>query len=70
MVITLEIENFAVKNVLIDQGSSVDILYWTTYQKLQLPAKAMIPYDEPIYNYIDLSMQQPIILIPGNAYYT
>jgi len=49
MVITVEIENYAVKKVLIDQGSSVDILYWATYQKLQLPDTAMVPYDEPIY---------------------
>jgi len=51
MVIILEIKNFAVKKVLIDQGSLVDILYWATYQKLQLPTKAMIPYDEPIYGF-------------------
>jgi len=51
MVITVEIENYAVKKVLVDQGSSVDILYWTTYQKLQLPDNAMIPYDEPIYGF-------------------
>ena len=47
MVITVEIENCAVKKVLVDQGSSVDILYWATYQKLQLPNTAMVPYDEP-----------------------
>jgi len=34
MVITVELENYAVKKVLIDQGSLVDILYWNTYQKL------------------------------------
>ena len=51
MVIIVEIENYAVKKVLIDQGSSVDILYWATYQKLQLPDTAMIPYDEPIYGF-------------------
>jgi len=51
MVITVEIENYAVKKVLVNQGSSVDILYWATYQKLQLPDTAMVPYDEPIYGF-------------------
>ena len=51
MVITVEIENYAVKKVLVDQGSSVDILYWATYQKLQLSDTAMVPYDEPIYGF-------------------
>jgi len=51
MVITVELENYAVKKVLIDQGSVVDILYWATHQKLQLPTIAMVPYDEPIYRF-------------------
>jgi len=51
MVITVEIGNYAVKKVLVDQGNSVDILYWATYQKLQLPNTAMVPYDEPIYGF-------------------
>jgi len=51
MVITVEIENYAVKKVLVDQGSSVDILYWATYQKLQLLDTVMVPYDEPIYGF-------------------
>jgi len=51
MVITIEIENYVVKKVLVDQGSSVDILYWATYQKLQLPNTAMVPYDELIYGF-------------------
>ena len=34
MIINVEIKNYAVKKVLIDQGSSVDIFYWATYQKL------------------------------------
>jgi len=53
MVIIVEIENYAVKKVLVDQGSSVDILYWATYQKLQLLDTAMVPYDEPIYGSSD-----------------
>jgi len=51
MVITVEIENYAVKKVLVDQGSFVDILYWATYEKLQLSDTAMVPYDEPIYGF-------------------
>ena len=51
MVITVELENYAVKKVLIDQGSSIDILYWEIYQKLQLPTTTMAPYDEPIYGF-------------------
>jgi len=51
MVITVEIENYAVKKVFVNQGSSVDILYWATYQKLQLSDTAMVPYDEPIYGF-------------------
>jgi len=51
MDITVELENYAVKKVFIDQGSSIDILYWTTYQKLQLPPTSMVPYGEPIYGF-------------------
>jgi len=51
MVITIKLKNYAVKKVLIDQVSSIDILYWTKYQKLQLPSNVMIPYDEPIYGF-------------------
>ena len=51
MVITVELENYAVKKVLINQGNSVDILYWATYQKLQLPTTVMVPYDELIYGF-------------------
>jgi len=51
MVITVDIESYAIKKVLIDQGNSIDILYWATYQKLQLPNIAMVPYDEPIYGF-------------------
>jgi len=39
MVITVEIENFAVMKTLVDQGSSVDILYWRTFKKLKILGK-------------------------------
>jgi len=51
MVITIEVENFAVKKVLIDQGSSVDILYWKTFNKLQIPLADLTPHNQPIYGF-------------------
>ena len=51
MVITVEVENFAVKKVLIDQGSSVDILYWKTFNKMQIPLADLTPHNEPIYGF-------------------
>jgi len=51
VVITIELENFVVKKVLIDQGSLVDIIYWKTFQQLQIPAEELTPYDEPIYGF-------------------
>ena len=35
MVISVEIEDFAVRKTLVDQGSLVDILYWGTFKKLK-----------------------------------
>ena len=35
----------------VDQGSLVDIMYWKTYQKLQIPEEAMTLHDEPIYGF-------------------
>jgi len=51
MVMTIAVENFTVKKVLIYQGSLVDILHWATYQKLQVSIEAMIPYDERFYGF-------------------
>jgi len=47
----MELEKFIVKKLLVDQGSLVDILFWATYQKLELPIEAMIPHEEPIYRF-------------------
>ena len=51
MVIIVELQNFAVKKVLVDQGSSIDILYWKTFRKLQIPPEDLTPYDDPIYGF-------------------
>jgi len=36
MVITIEIAKYAVMKTLVDQGSSVDILFWDTFKRLHL----------------------------------
>ena len=45
------LENFAVKKVLINQRSLVDILYWKTFQQLQILVQDLTPYDKPIYGF-------------------
>ncbi|XP_068498574.1 uncharacterized protein [Phaseolus vulgaris] len=37
MVITVEIDKFAIAKTLVDQGSSVDILYWEIFKKMRIP---------------------------------
>ncbi|RDY13252.1 hypothetical protein CR513_01860, partial [Mucuna pruriens] len=48
MVIIIEVTNFAVKKVLIDQGSSADILYMSTFQRLQIPETEICLYHEQL----------------------
>jgi len=48
MVITVEIDKFAITKVLVDQGNSVDILYWKTFKKMKIPESKLLPYDEQI----------------------
>jgi len=48
MVITVQIENLSVMKTLIDQGSSVDILYWSTFKKLCIPENEIQPYDDQV----------------------
>ncbi|XP_014499530.1 uncharacterized protein LOC106760626 [Vigna radiata var. radiata] len=48
MVITARIAEYDVSKVLIDQGSSVNILYWTTFQKMGLSEDIIAPFGEQI----------------------
>jgi len=48
MVITVDIDKFTIAKVLVDQGSSVDILYSETFKKMQIPETKVQPYDEQI----------------------
>ncbi|XP_027922692.1 uncharacterized protein LOC114180581 [Vigna unguiculata] len=52
MVISVEIEDFAVRKTLVDPGSSVDILYWGTLRKLKIPEGEIQQYSEPIVGFV------------------
>jgi len=48
VVVTATIANWKVHKVLIDQGSSADVMYWSTFLKLNVPEKDVRLYTEPL----------------------
>jgi len=52
MVISVEIEDFAVRKTLVDHGSSEDILYWSTLKKLGISETDIQHYSEPIVSFL------------------
>ncbi|XP_014497027.1 uncharacterized protein LOC106758609 [Vigna radiata var. radiata] len=48
MVITVEIARYGVSKVLVDQGSSVNILYWKTFQQMDISEDLIVPFDEQL----------------------
>ncbi|XP_052735490.1 uncharacterized protein LOC108328707 [Vigna angularis] len=48
MVITANIARYDVSKVLIDQGSSVNILFWSTFKKMDLSEDLIAPFNEQI----------------------
>lgn len=48
MVISATIANWRVHKILVDQGSSVDVLYLSTFLKLNLPLKMVKSYPDPL----------------------
>jgi len=51
MVITTTIANWKVHKILIDQGSSADVLYWLTFLKLDVPESAIQAYSKPLLSF-------------------
>ena len=51
MVISVDIDNFTIKKTLVDQGSSVDILYWKTFKAMRIPLEEMMPYDDHVVSF-------------------
>ncbi|XP_027927464.1 uncharacterized protein LOC114184352 [Vigna unguiculata] len=48
MVISIEVAEYGIGKVLVDQGSSVNILYWKTFRKMNLSEDLIVPYNEQI----------------------
>ena len=51
LVIMLNIEGFNTKRILIDNGSSADIIYFPTFQQLRLDPKRLRPFDSPLVSF-------------------
>ncbi|XP_014500381.1 uncharacterized protein LOC106761348 [Vigna radiata var. radiata] len=48
MVITVMIARYQVRKILVNQGSSANILYWKTFKKMDVPEEAIMPFREQI----------------------
>ena len=48
VVVSIIIANFMVSKVLIDQGSSINILYWKTLQRLEVSLDTFHPHAGPL----------------------
>ena len=54
-VIMLNIEGFNTKRILIDNGSSVDIIYLPAFQQLKLDPKRLCLFESPLISFNGLS---------------
>lgn len=52
MMITAIIARYSVGKVLIDQVSSVNILYWKTFQQMDLSEDLIVPYNKKIVGFV------------------
>ena len=51
LVIMLNIEGFNTKRILVDNGSSADIIYLPAFQQLRLDPKRLRPFESPLVNF-------------------
>ena len=51
LVITLRIEGYDVKRVMVDQGSAAEIIYLDLYKGLNLKANDLTPYSSPLVSF-------------------
>ena len=51
LVIMLNIEGFNTKRILVDNGSSANIIYLPTFQQLRLDPKRLRPFESPLVSF-------------------
>ncbi|XP_065626129.1 uncharacterized protein LOC136066174 [Quercus suber] len=51
LVIMLTIEGFNTKRILVDNGNSVDIIYFSAFQQLKLDPRRLHPFDSPLISF-------------------
>ena len=51
LVIMLNIEGFNTKRILVDNGSSADIIYLPAFQQLKLDPKRLCPFESPLVSF-------------------
>ncbi|GAV71610.1 hypothetical protein CFOL_v3_15100, partial [Cephalotus follicularis] len=61
VVVTLQVALFAMKRILIDSGSSVDILYKHTFDQLRIPADQLKPIKTPLVGFAGLNLLEAIV---------
>ncbi|XP_014523756.1 uncharacterized protein LOC106780034 [Vigna radiata var. radiata] len=52
MVIDIEVARYRVSRVLVDQGSSVNILYWKIFLQMDILEDLIVPYNEQIVGFV------------------
>jgi len=48
MVISVDIDNFTIMKMLVDQRSSMDIRYWKTFKQMRIFEEKMKSYDDQV----------------------
>ncbi|KAK3008884.1 hypothetical protein RJ639_015419 [Escallonia herrerae] len=65
LVVTIKAGNFEVKRVLVDNGSSVEILFYDAFKKMNIPTDHLRKMDSPLYGFSNQSVTvEGIIALP------
>lgn len=57
LMLTLQIANHNVHRVLVENSSFVDVLFYSIYNQIRLPPKALKPISTPLYGFLSCSVQ-------------